>query len=427
MSKNRSGRVKKGFTLIELLAVIVILAVIALIAVPVILSLVDKSRRKAAEESAVLYVDTIENMLMLNNVENTDGKTYKVKGRTVVDENDKVVLNLEIKGDVPYNGVENVIKINSGFIEEANLRFNSYYVHYEMDMTTKKFKTCTSQKGFLDKCDGTGEVKPSEPEPSTPPEEDITPIELQVGQYVQMVPSKTEYTITSDMTGCTGTTNGATNTECPSNQTIYPSELTLWRVIRVNEDGTYDMVSDCISSEKVYLKGKIGAKKLVGTLNTIAAQYTDNKYIVGARAMGFNGQVEELEGFPSGLLNPIGEAYGKGDTLYITDTDLVQSVYGRLRSHRVTEESVYRAYWLASRYHINGKHTNDLTGNYFDGRAVLASGDLGTLPIYAFDTSKTIEYAKGVYIRPIVTLSHKFAITSGDGTLNTPYVLKKNM
>ncbi len=164
MNKNRSGRVKRGFTLIELLAVIVILAVIALIAVPVILSLVDKSRRKAAEESAVLYVDTIENMLMLNNVENTDGKTYKVKGRTVVDENDKVILNLEIKGDVPYNGVENVIKINSGFIEEANLRFNSYYVHYEMDMTTKKFKTCTSQKGFLDKCDGTGEVKPSEPE-----------------------------------------------------------------------------------------------------------------------------------------------------------------------------------------------------------------------------------------------------------------------
>ena len=160
---------KKGFTLIELLAVIVILAVIALIAVPVILSLVDKSRRKAAEESAVLYVDTIENMLMLNNIENTDGKTYKVKGRTVVDENDKVILNLEIKGDVPYNGVENVIKINSGFIEEANLRFNSYYVHYEMDMTTKKFKTCTSQKGFLDKCDGTGEVKPVDPnEPEEP-------------------------------------------------------------------------------------------------------------------------------------------------------------------------------------------------------------------------------------------------------------------
>ena len=67
---------KKGFTLIELLAVIVILAVIALIAVPLILSLVNKSRLKAAEESALFYVDTIENMLMINNIENTDGKTY---------------------------------------------------------------------------------------------------------------------------------------------------------------------------------------------------------------------------------------------------------------------------------------------------------------------------------------------------------------
>ena len=155
---------KKGFTLIELLAVIVILAVIALIAVPLILSLVNKSRLKAAEESALFYVDTIENMLMINNIENTDGKIYKVKGKTVVDENNEGILNLEIKGDTPYNGVNNEIKINNGFVEMANLRFNAYYVHYEMDMATKEFKTCTSQKGFLDKCDGTGSVIPSTPE-----------------------------------------------------------------------------------------------------------------------------------------------------------------------------------------------------------------------------------------------------------------------
>ena len=155
---------KKGFTLIELLAVIVILAVIALIAVPLILSLVNKSRLKAAEESALFYVDTIENMLMINNIENTDGKTYKVKGKTVVDENNEVILNLEIKGDTPYKGVTNEIKINSGFVETANLRFNAYYVHYEMNMETKEFKTCTSQKGFLDKCDGTGSVIPSVPD-----------------------------------------------------------------------------------------------------------------------------------------------------------------------------------------------------------------------------------------------------------------------
>ena len=43
---------EKGFTLIELLAVIVILAVIALIATPIVMNVINKSRQKAAEDSA---------------------------------------------------------------------------------------------------------------------------------------------------------------------------------------------------------------------------------------------------------------------------------------------------------------------------------------------------------------------------------------
>ena len=42
---------KKGFTLIELLAVIVILAIIALIATPIVLSIIAKARRSAAQDS----------------------------------------------------------------------------------------------------------------------------------------------------------------------------------------------------------------------------------------------------------------------------------------------------------------------------------------------------------------------------------------
>ncbi|MGE5455741.1 MAG: prepilin-type N-terminal cleavage/methylation domain-containing protein, partial [Ignavibacteriales bacterium] len=42
----------KGFTLIELLAVIVILAIIALIATPIIIGLIDNTRKESFKDSA---------------------------------------------------------------------------------------------------------------------------------------------------------------------------------------------------------------------------------------------------------------------------------------------------------------------------------------------------------------------------------------
>ena len=42
---------RKGFTLIELLAVIVILAIIALIATPIVLNIIAKARKSAAQDS----------------------------------------------------------------------------------------------------------------------------------------------------------------------------------------------------------------------------------------------------------------------------------------------------------------------------------------------------------------------------------------
>ena len=53
-------RNNKGFTLIELLAVIVILAIIALIATPIILGIINDSRKSAARESAKLVAKTFE-------------------------------------------------------------------------------------------------------------------------------------------------------------------------------------------------------------------------------------------------------------------------------------------------------------------------------------------------------------------------------
>lgn len=51
---------EKGFTLIELLAVIVILAVIALIATPIVMNVINKSRQKAAEDSAYGVIQAVK-------------------------------------------------------------------------------------------------------------------------------------------------------------------------------------------------------------------------------------------------------------------------------------------------------------------------------------------------------------------------------
>ncbi len=49
----------KAFTLIELLAIIVILAIIAVITVPIILNIIENSRKGAAIDSAYGYRDAV--------------------------------------------------------------------------------------------------------------------------------------------------------------------------------------------------------------------------------------------------------------------------------------------------------------------------------------------------------------------------------
>ncbi len=58
---------KKGFTLIEILAVIVILAVIALITVPIVMSVIEKSRKAAFRDSVLSAFHQVDYYLVENN------------------------------------------------------------------------------------------------------------------------------------------------------------------------------------------------------------------------------------------------------------------------------------------------------------------------------------------------------------------------
>ena len=135
---------KNGFTLIELIAVIVILAIITLIAIPVITGIVDKSKKGAAEASALNYIDAVEKYVMLHDLDATKypydlkNNTFNVSSNTEVSLLDIIIpkakaegtvpsLNsfITVKGSKPKSGT--VTLNEKGKVIEADLVFGKYY------------------------------------------------------------------------------------------------------------------------------------------------------------------------------------------------------------------------------------------------------------------------------------------------------------
>jgi len=126
---------KKGFTLIELLAVIVILAIIALIATPIVLSIIDNSKKEAVLRSAEFYLDAAEYAIankVMNSGEipnkayqimrdgniclgelNNNGVCIGIEGR---ENNKDDILIVEGKGEKPKEGT--IIIENGQIVKE---------------------------------------------------------------------------------------------------------------------------------------------------------------------------------------------------------------------------------------------------------------------------------------------------------------------
>ena len=114
---------KRGFTLIELLAVIVILAIIALIATPIILNIINDSKKSAAVDSAYGYIEAIEYNNSMYQINNT--KYPLINDGTDIDIS--TIRNLELKGTQPESGK---ISITKGRVIKATLCINDYSVEY---------------------------------------------------------------------------------------------------------------------------------------------------------------------------------------------------------------------------------------------------------------------------------------------------------
>ena len=113
-----------GFTLIELLAVIVILAIIALIAVPIVIHIINDSKKSSEKESIKLYMDTVEKTITRKQMSDS---TFKPEECTIVEKNLKCgedTLEIDIKGQIPESGT---IKIENNKLEGINLKLNGLY------------------------------------------------------------------------------------------------------------------------------------------------------------------------------------------------------------------------------------------------------------------------------------------------------------
>ncbi len=241
------------------------------------------------------------------------------------------------------------------------------------------------------------------------------------GDRFTLVPDSNSYTISTSLTGYS------------SNQTINPNELTLWRVIKKNSDGTIEAISEYVSSATVCFYGMTGYTKFVGTLQTIAEQYAKTGYTQSTRCSGYDGQTLVLSNPVSTENHPVTPTSGTGeefdggaggDTLYLKDYLLINNIYETLNANKVGTNSITN-YWLSSRYHT-----------YYAGQSYLYSGRIW----YYYNNSSFIsnstfndwrekdggngETSGCSGFRPIITLKPNIRISSGGGTKTNPYILK---
>ena len=89
---------KRGFTLIELLAVIIILAVIAIITIPMILNVVEDSRKSAYKDSVLSAFNAVEYYVVDNNLGDVPASGIEVKNLNLKNNNfksGKIIKNVD--------------------------------------------------------------------------------------------------------------------------------------------------------------------------------------------------------------------------------------------------------------------------------------------------------------------------------------------
>ena len=141
-------RNKKGFTLIELLAVIVILAIIALITVPIILKMLNNSRKDSAVRSAENYVDGVKKAV----VNNSNNEDFNPGSCDVIDDGSKLScddgteLEVDVEGNKPSSGT---IYFSDASVDGVqDLKFGKWYICSDEDKLVAYTEPSSARQPF---------------------------------------------------------------------------------------------------------------------------------------------------------------------------------------------------------------------------------------------------------------------------------------
>ncbi len=203
--------------------------------------------------------------------------------------------------------------------------------------------------------------------------------EAKIGDYVSYTPSQTNFEISKSDTGY-------------EDQIINPSELNLWRIIKKNDDGTIEMISENTSSNAVTLYSQTGYDGYVRILKRLATSYETSGITAGSRYMGY----EEEEN-------------GK---LYENDIKLVQEACNSLKSSS--------GYYIGSREYSVTDNPGGMEYYYYV-RIVDSDGDVTTAPIYNYAYGQFSDLTVSNFLRPIVILKSGITSISGNGSKDNPW------
>ena len=116
---------KKGFTLIELLAIIVILAIIAVITVPIILNIIENSKKGAATDSAYGFKDAVNKAYVTKLSGDSD---YSIADNTYTVNDLKTQIGLSLSGKEPASN--SWVTIEENEVTEGCLQYGEFKVEF---------------------------------------------------------------------------------------------------------------------------------------------------------------------------------------------------------------------------------------------------------------------------------------------------------